>query len=629
MLTVIYDNNSCRLGELAQQDKKTATVKLYPELDAIASENNNTQIKISHLIYKTDLTAAQKNEAVAVIPEIDLALLWEMTAENIVWNIYQLHDAYFAKATLGSPQQKIQTLALILAIFKNEVNFTFNNQHPDNTTEIIHFKRNNQEEVAQKIYQKEQREKQHNYINGLYEKLINSQQPDWDIDPINDLLHSPNKNSLEYKAFIKASKELKIKPMDFLFKLGYIKSIDDFLIKQFYSQYYKTGDKLDIPLVFSNIDSLEYNEKVAAFSIDDYSTTEIDDALSVQYLPDGQYLIGVHIATAALCEQSLQHAIHKYSSVYFPGDKLTMLPKEIVKEYSLDENKILPVVSIYFELSNDLEIVDYFTTLEKIKIHTNLRNEVLEPIFNVENKDSSAIPHIKELQLLHQLANKLSKERGKPTTNEFAVEYSITFDDAHKICIKQRQKNNALNKTVSELMILANCSWGRLLANSFIPAIYRVKQGNTSVHSSSSPNSHEGLNVDYYTWATSPLRRSIDLINQMQIIKLIQKEKPLKSEDLTFATILANFDDTYSQYINFQNRMETYWSLRYIEQEQLKKLTATFIYKYLVQVDGMPLKLNLYDHHIKPQEAGSKIELTVKSINFEEQLLEFEVEAQD
>ncbi len=617
MIAVIHEGNSCKIGELIQQDKKTVQLKLYENFKAPNTDKNISQVKLTHLVYiASSFSTQDRVKIIEIADSIDMLLLWELSEDSVNWNIQQLRELYFGTKSDNTEQE---FLALIMAIFAREIYFTFNYQNVDNSPQSPCFKRNNKDEVQQKSYQKEQREKQHHYIEQIYSTLLEYKQPTWAIDPINDLLHSPNKNSLEYKAFIKASKELKIKPMDFLFKLGYIKSIDDYLIKQFYSQYYKKGDNLQLQLSFKGIENLDYNQDVVAFSIDDLNTTEIDDAMSVQYLSNGNYLIGVHIATAGLCEQALTHATEKFSSVYFPGNKFTMLPKEIIKAYSLDENKILPTVSIYFEVSVDMEILDYYTTLEKIKIHTNLRNEVLEPVFNVENVNSSHIPHIKELQILHKLANKLSKERGKPTTNEFALEYSILFDDNGKVVIKQRQKNNALNKTVSELMILANCSWGKLLAKSFIPAIYRVKQGNNPVHSSSSPNSHSGLNVDYYTWATSPLRRSIDLINQIQIINLIQKSRSMKSEDTAFANILNGFDDTYAQYISFQTRMETYWSLRYIEQEGLKRVSATFIYKYLVQVDGMPLKINLYDYHVKPQEAGSKIDLLIKSINFEEQ----------
>jgi exoribonuclease-2 len=623
MIAVIYDGNSCKIGELIQQDKKTVQVHFYAELTAAQTDKNISHIKHSYLVYLAQSISHETRRAiVALASSIDMLLLWELSLELGSCSIHDLVDLYF-----GNNNQNInqQALALLIAIFDSQIYFSFNRQNLDNTTSSPCFKRHNLQELEQKKYQKEQREKQHNYLQQLYLSLLNYQRPSWNIDPITDLLYSPNKNALEYKAFIKASKELKIKPMDFLFKLGYIKSIDDYLIQQFYNQYYKAGDSLNLSLSFADISSLEYNQNVIAFSIDDANTTEIDDALSVQYMSNGNYLIGVHIATAALCQQSLAYASAKFSSVYFTGDKFTMLPNEIIRQYSLDENHILPVVSIYFEINDNMQILDYFTTLEKIKIHNNLRNEILDEVFNIENVDSRHIAHIDELKILYKLANKLSKDRGKPTANEFALEYNIIFDENGKIVVKQRQRNSALNKTVSELMILANCSWGKLLAKSFIPAIYRVKQGNNPVHSSSSPNSHSGLNVDYYTWATSPLRRSIDLINQIQIINLINQKKPLKPEDTNFANILNNFDEIYAQYINFQNKMETYWSLRYIEQEDLKKVSATFIYKYLVQVDGLPLKINLYDYHVKSQEVGSKIELLIKSINFEEQQLVIEV----
>lgn len=624
MIAVIHDGINYQIGDLIKQDKKSIQIKLYENLIAPSPQKNISQVKISRLVYICSLLSpADRIKIQQLISTIDIKLLWEISQDSVHWTLTQLYDVYFG----NNDNDSINTISLLLSIFTTEVYFIFQTpQQPDhnNLAKNPSFKRSNEQEVLQKSYQKQQREEQYIYINTIYNNLINYQQPSWNIDPINDLLHNPKKNLLEYKAFSKAVKDLKIKPLDLLLKLGYITSIDDYLVKQFYNQYYQATVNKKWDLSFKNIDHLEYNPEVIAFSIDDSNTGEIDDALSVQYLPNNHYLVGVHIAAACLCPQAMAIANELISSVYFPGSKLTMLPPKVVDQYSLQENKIMPTVSIYFEIDEDLEILQYHTVLEKIKIHTNLRNEDLEPVFNIANIDNSHINHIKELQILYQFASKLATARGKPTANEFALEYTIDFTTEQKISIKPRQKNHALHTTISELMILANCWWGQMLANSFTDAIYRVKLGKNPVHSSSTPERHQGLNVDYYTWATSPLRRSIDLINQTQIINIITKNRPLKSTDSEFANILNSFDDTYAKYIEFQNRMEMYWSLRYIEQEQIRNISATFIYKYLVQLDGLPIKINLYNHNIKPQDAGSKINLNITNINLDTQEIEVE-----
>ena len=74
---------------------------------------------------------------------------------------------------------------------------------------------------------------------------------------------------------------------------------------------------------------------VRAFSIDDASTTEIDDAFSVRDLADGHREIGIHIAAPALAFDPAapvaQIARDRLSTVYIPGHKLTMLPDAVVE----------------------------------------------------------------------------------------------------------------------------------------------------------------------------------------------------------------------------------------------------------------------------------------------------------
>src|SRR3546814_4066171 len=71
---------------------------------------------------------------------------------------------------------------------------------------------------------------------------------------------------------------------------------------------------------------------VSAFSIDDVTTTEIDDAMSVKRLADGRVKVGVHIAAPGLGikrDDAIDAiARQRLSTVYMPGDKITMLPED-------------------------------------------------------------------------------------------------------------------------------------------------------------------------------------------------------------------------------------------------------------------------------------------------------------
>ena len=74
--------------------------------------------------------------------------------------------------------------------------------------------------------------------------------------------------------------------------------------------------------------------EVQAFSIDDSSTTEIDDALSLQGLGTGTVVLGIHIAAPGLAIQpgdALDEASRaRLSTVSMPGYKITMLQQDVV-----------------------------------------------------------------------------------------------------------------------------------------------------------------------------------------------------------------------------------------------------------------------------------------------------------
>jgi exoribonuclease-2 len=64
-------------------------------------------------------------------------------------------------------------------------------------------------------------------------------------------------------------------------------------------------------------------------------------------------------------------------------------------------------------------------------------------------------------------------------------------------------------------MIFVNNSWGTLLAEAHAVGLYRI-QSNGKVKMSTQPGEHQGLGLSHYLWASSPLRRYSDLVNQRQ-----------------------------------------------------------------------------------------------------------------
>src|SRR5260364_338028 len=80
-------------------------------------------------------------------------------------------------------------------------------------------------------------------------------------------------------------------------------------------------------------------------------TTEIDDAFSVEALTNGRLRIGIHIAAPALGiargDFIDSQARVRLSTVYAPGEKITMLPETVVEQFTLKEGGDRPALSLY------------------------------------------------------------------------------------------------------------------------------------------------------------------------------------------------------------------------------------------------------------------------------------------
>ena len=155
--------------------------------------------------------------------------------------------------------------------------------------------------------------------------------------------------------------------------------------------------------------------------------------------------------------------------------------------------------------------------------------------------------------------------------------------------IGQRLRGSPIDKVVSELMILANSMWGKLLDDHDVAGIYRT-QNNGKVKMSTIAAPHQGLGVAHYAWSSSPLRRYVDMVNQRQIISVLRGEQPAYSRnDTALFAILSSFDAAYTIYNEFQRNMERYWCLRWLLQENVKQVEATVLRENLVKLADIPL----------------------------------------
>lgn len=587
-----------------------ADSSLQVELDS----GKRVKVKAANALVKFEKPAPAELIAAAqkLSEDIDLELAWEFASEE-EFGFADLARDYFS-ADPAKPATLEQQCA---ALFK-----LFDAPHYFRRAGRGKFKKAPLEILQLALAAIEKRKQTALQITAWATELAAGTCPEPIREQLYKILFKPDKNTSEYKAVVEAAKSTHTAPLDLLQRAGAIASPYLFHYKRFLFENFPKGTgfpELTAPRHTENLPLAN----VKAFSIDDSATTEIDDALSVTGLGSGTITMGIHIAAPGLAVLPAtpidQLGRARLSTVYMPGYKLTMLPDAVVQNYTLQEGRNCPSVSLYITLDEaTLAITESHTRLELVPIAANLRHDVLDATFTeafFSATDSiAASAHIdwsEELIFLYRLARHLKAERevarGKPE-NFNRPDYNFKLDNpsgqepvgSEQVTITTRQRGAPLDLIVAEAMILANSTWGNWLSEHGVPGIYRSQASlapGVKVRMGTKALPHAGLGVKSYAWSTSPLRRYTDLVNQWQIIACVKHGRtaalaaPFKPKDAELFSIISGFDAAYSAYNAYQNGIERYWTLKYLQQNGITEITATAFKDHLVRADDLPLVL--------------------------------------
>ncbi|BAZ46339.1 exoribonuclease II [Chondrocystis sp. NIES-4102] len=323
------------------------------------------------------------------------------------------------------------------------------------------------------------------------------------------------------------------------------------------------------------------------YTVDDESTTEIDDGLSIEYLDNGRIKIWIHIADPTRLvvpgdELDLE-ARRRSTSLYLPTGMVSMFPTELATgPMSLVQGQICCALSfgVILDPTGGIEQYEIYSSLIKptYRLTYDDVDEILQ--LGVQNE-----PEIADLAQQAQLRRSWRKAQGSIQIK--MPESIIKVKDNDEVTIELVDSSPS-RQLVAEMMILAGQIGGQYGTEHNIPLPFRgqpqpelpseeellkLPAGPTRFcalrscmprsETSMSPIRHASLGLNSYVQVTSPIRRYTDLLAHFQI------KAHLKGEQLPFAKeelqeIVYSVGNSAYEATLVERQTNRYWGLEYL-----------------------------------------------------------------
>jgi exoribonuclease-2 len=346
-------------------------------------------------------------------------------------------------------------------------------------------------------------------------------------------------------------------------------------------------------------------------TIDGERTRDFDDALSLEEGPEG-WRLGIHIAdvSAHVTPQTLLdlEAQERGTSIYLPERRLPMLPEEISEDaVSLLAHQERLALSFLVTLGPDAEIRDWVIVPSLITVQRRLTYHEVDGLLAQD----------RQLATLSRLTRRLRERRLARGGYELKLpEVWVTFGPQGDIQVVVEDQETASRQLVGEAMVLANSLASQFLAEQGIAAIYRGqpeprepikpsadksllelwqdRRRLSRVVMDLAPLPHWGLGLPCYTFATSPIRRYLDLVIHRQLLAVVSGHPPVyRPEDLD--QILATIEPAMRRAGQLKTRRLRYWLLKHLAARVGQKLEALVLeslpHRYRLMLPDILLEL--------------------------------------
>jgi len=325
-------------------------------------------------------------------------------------------------------------------------------------------------------------------------------------------------------------------------------------------------------------------------TIDGADAKDLDDAIGVKKLPNGNFELSVHIADVAeyVTENSVldREAYHRGTSIYTPDEVIPMLPEHLSNNLcSLHPGSPKATLSITLELDGTGKVLR--SRIDETLIDSKQRftyDEVQEIIDELDGKKTGIFEKYPReiIELLRNgltLKRILDKRRVKEGKIDFDLkEVKITTDAAGKVTDISKRDRSESHKVIEEFMILANEEISRFFGEKKIPFLYRIheKPSEEKADELIALLDHYGYNLTRETLSPRSLREVMEKLQGKEYSFVLSKQilasmsKAVYSEE-----ILGHYGLALHFYSHFTSPIRRYPDL------QIHRIIKAYIHKKL------------------------------------------------
>ena len=375
------------------------------------------------------------------------------------------------------------------------------------------------------------------------------------------------------------------------------------------------------------------------YTIDDESTQEIDDGLSLETLEDGRERLWIHIADPTRLvmpgdELDLE-ARRRSTTLYLPTGMIPMFPPILATgPMSLVQGRICPALSFGVVLDEFGGVQDYQIYATLIKPTYRLTYEDVDEMLQL---GVQAEPEIAAIATWALRREEWRKSQGAISIH--MPESVIKVKNNDEISIEVLDDSQA-RQLVAEMMILAGEVAGRYGQTHQLPLPFRgqpqpelpseeelvqlpagpvrfcaVRKCMPRSEMSITPLRHAGLGLETYTQVTSPIRRYTDLLNHFQIKAHLRGEPlPFSAQDLQ--ATMQSVTEAAKAATMVERDTNRYWGLEYLRRHT-DQVWQALVLRWLREDDNLglilleDLGLELGMHFKRGVSLGDRIEVQV------------------